>query len=119
MAGEENSDVDNTGEVTDDCELSPLGSRFRASLRGEDGGGMLLAGECPRLDMTLGRIRLRRLRSRELATRERLSSELGDSARRDAEIADESWLLSLSAPVSLSKAMDPRLLRGGKLVVPA
>ena len=77
---------------------------------------MLLAGDWPRLDMTLGRIRLRRLRSLELCTRARLTSELGDSARRCSDMADDAMLPSLSAPASLSKKMDPRLLGGGMLV---
>ena len=87
-----------------DCSWSaPLGSRGLAIRRGEDGAGMLLAGDCPRLDMTLGRMRLRRLRSRELCTRARLTSELGDSALRCSDMADDAILPSLSAPVSLSK----------------
>jgi hypothetical protein len=44
--GDENSLVDNTGDVIGDCELSvPLGSRGLTILRGDEGAGILRAGD--------------------------------------------------------------------------
>ena len=113
MAGEENSVVVSTGDVMGDCRASiPLGRRGFVVLSGEAGGAGCIdrAGDCCRLDSTLGRIKLLRFLSRELATLLRPSSELaGESARRGPESTEERMLVSLSIPASLSKCIDLRL----------
>ena len=121
MVGEENSLVERTGEVIGECEDSlPLGSRGFDMRRGDGGGGIPLAGECWRLvPSTLGRIKLLRFRSRDPASRDWLSSAFGESALRGNANAEDRTLLSLSAPVSLSNAMEPRLPTPATLAVPA
>ena len=119
IAGEENSVVVRTGDVIGDCRPSiPLGRRGLVVLNGEEGGGIIeRAGDCCRLDMTLGRMRLLRLRSLELATLLRpISEAAGESARL---WTDECTLVSLSAPASLSKCMDWRLFWVAILIAPA
>ena len=105
-----------------DCKAStPLGRRGLLVRRGEDGGGTMdRAGECCRLDITLGSIKLLRLRSRELATLLSPTSDVaGESARRGPDKTDERMLVSLSAPASLSKCIDWRLLWVAILIAPA
>ena len=75
--------------------------------RGDEGGIIERAGECCRLvDMTEGKIRLLRFRSRELAILVRPSSDEGDSARLGPDMTDDLTLLSLSPPASLSKCIE-------------
>src|SRR5690242_2921126 len=123
MAGEENSVVVSTGDVIGDCKASgPMERRGLFVLNGEAGGGWCIvrAGDCCRLDKTLGRIKLLRFRSLELATLLRPSSELaGESARRGPDSTDDRILVSLSMPASLSKCMDLRLLWLAMLIGPA
>ena len=104
-----------------DCKLSTLlGRRGLFVRRGDEGAIMGRAGECCRLvDMTEGRIKLLRLRSRELAILVRPSSEDGDSARLGPDLIDDLTLVSLSAPVSLSKCIDCLLLCVGMAMAPA
>src|SRR5205807_7208698 len=102
MAGDENSLVARTGDVIGDCRPStPLGRRGLFIRNGEEGGTIDRAGECCRLDMTLGRIKLLRFLSRELATLLRPISDDGESARRGPDLTEDRTLLSLSAPASL------------------
>jgi len=109
MAGDENSVVVKMGDVTGDCSAStPLGRRGLVVLKGEEGGGIMeRAGECCRLDSTLGRMRLLRFLSRELATLPKPTSDAaGESALLGPDNTDERMLVSLSAPVSLSKCIE-------------
>ena len=121
MAGEEKSIVLSTGEVIGDCRPSiALGRRGLLVLRGEDGGTGCIAraGDCCLLDKTLGRIRLFLFRSRELATLFSPNSDAGESARRGPDMMEDRILVSLSAPASLSKCMDWRLLWVAMLMAP-
>jgi hypothetical protein len=78
------------------------------------------AGDCCRLDMTLGRTKLLRFLSRELATRFNPDiSAAGESARRGPDRTEECTLVSLSAPASLSKCIDWRLFWVDMLIAPA
>ena len=113
--------MERTGEVMGDCRIStPLGRRGLFIRKGEDGGTMDRAGDCCRLDMTLGRMRLLRFRSRELATLPRLNSDEGESARLVPDMTDEDrTLVSLSAPASLSKCIECRLFCAAMVMAPA
>ena len=123
IAGEEKSVVCNTGDVIGDCRASaPLGRRGLVVRNGEAGGAgcIVRAGDCWRLESTLGRIKLFRFLSRELATLLKPSSELaGESARRGPDNTEDRMLVSLSIPASLSKCIDRRLLWLAILIAPA
>ena len=108
MTGEENSVVVRTGDVIGDWRASiPLGKRGLLIRKGDEGVTKGRAGECCRLDdITEGNIRLLRLRSLELAILLKPTSDAGDSARRGPDKIDDLILLSLSAPVSLSKCIE-------------
>jgi hypothetical protein len=71
---------------------------------------MLLAGDCWRLALELGSIKLCLFLSRWLVTLDRLKSETGDSARVEVS-ANDGTLPSLSAPASESRCIETRLLR--------
>src|ERR1700753_1980756 len=74
---------------------------------------MLRAGECCRLGLELGKIKLCRFRSRIVLTLDRLISDTGDSARPPPFLAAyDGTPASLSAPPSHSKCIDARLLSG-------
>lgn len=114
MTGEVNSLVVSTGDWMGDGMLSAaLGILGLAILKGDDGAGGPRAGDWWRLEAErLGSTRLLRFLSRDrvLTIRLRLSSALGESDRLWLlEAIDECMLVSLSAPVSLSKASEPRL----------
>lgn len=116
MAGDENSVVVSTGDVMGDCNASAaFDNRGFVVLNGDAGGGgcMVRAGDCCRLDNTLGKIKLFRFLSRELATllKPAPSSELaGESALRGPDKTEDRMLVSLSMPASLSKCMERLLL---------
>ena len=125
MIGELNSLCVRTGEVIGDgipsvALIDPVGSLGLPTRRGEDGALGSRPGEgwrCEEAVARLGNTRLWRFRSRDrvLATRLRdIISALGESTRlRPPDAMEECILPSLSAPASLSIAIEPRFWRSG------